>query len=335
MGIAWLVASVALAGAPVRDPRAPPDWVSGESLEWPRHKYVLGVGSADDRATAEDRARAEIARVFSTRVVSTTTSFAAESSATRAGVTATAAEHLASDETRTSTEKLLAGVEIAARWEDRDARRVFALAVLDRRRAAAAVRGALEGLAARARPLEQRMRGADPVAAASAGVGLVRLAAAREPLLADLRVLEPGAEEGSAAFARVRAEAREAIGRLVVTAEAGGEGAEAVEAGMLEGLASLGIRARPSGEGPAPHLLATLKVSVEEPRADGAWYWARASYSVAVRSAATSEVVVRLDEAVREASTRPEEARRRAVAGAARDVRDRLPAALERWMEGG
>src|SRR5439155_7125333 len=34
-----------------------PDWVDRESVEWPREMYLLGVGSADERAVAEDRAR--------------------------------------------------------------------------------------------------------------------------------------------------------------------------------------------------------------------------------------------------------------------------------------
>ena len=47
---------------------ARPAWVEGESPRWPRAQHVLGVGSGDDENAAADRARGEIARVFSSAV---------------------------------------------------------------------------------------------------------------------------------------------------------------------------------------------------------------------------------------------------------------------------
>ena len=47
---------------------ARPDWVDGMPAAFPRERFLTAVGVADDRATAEARARAGIASFFETRV---------------------------------------------------------------------------------------------------------------------------------------------------------------------------------------------------------------------------------------------------------------------------
>ena len=41
-----------------------PDWVDGQSVQYPSSQYLTGVGYDADRKTAEDKARAEIAKIF-------------------------------------------------------------------------------------------------------------------------------------------------------------------------------------------------------------------------------------------------------------------------------
>ena len=41
-----------------------PDWVNGESVRYPSSLYLTGVGYDSERRSAEDKARAEIARIF-------------------------------------------------------------------------------------------------------------------------------------------------------------------------------------------------------------------------------------------------------------------------------
>ena len=109
MALLMALPVVALAA---RDGR--PDWTSGESIDYPKALYLLGVGVADDRQTAEDRARAEIARTFSSHVVATTSSFAQETGRNVDGVTITARDTAISDSARTATQKELVGVEVGA-----------------------------------------------------------------------------------------------------------------------------------------------------------------------------------------------------------------------------
>ncbi|GEJ56884.1 LPP20 family lipoprotein [Anaeromyxobacter diazotrophicus] len=327
------VALCLLAGpAPARDGR--PDWVDGESLEWPRHRYLTGVGSADDRATAEDRGRAEIARVFTARVLSTTTSFASESTATVRGASATAAQVAVSDDTRTSTDKVLEGVEIAATWQDPATRRIFALAVLDRRSGAERLRARLAALDASARPAEAELASAsDPVAAAMAGLRLRALARRREPLAADLRLLDPAPEGGAARYARLDAAASAALARLVVVASAAGETAPALEEGVTQGLAALGMKAAPAAPGVAPDLVVEVAGALEDLGHRDGWAWWTAHASLAMREAKSGRVLVRFEESAREAATLDADARRRAAQSAGARVAERLPAALLAWAD--
>ena len=45
--------------ASVGGPR--PQWAAGDSADFPRARYITGVGNADDETTAAERARAEVA----------------------------------------------------------------------------------------------------------------------------------------------------------------------------------------------------------------------------------------------------------------------------------
>jgi hypothetical protein len=122
-----LLCSAACAGG-----RGRPDWIDGSAASYPRERYLVGVGEAENLDAARDRARAEIARIFEVRIedsiVDRSEAMALVEEARRAS---SVVEHIAV-ETRTSTEAALEGVDIAETWSDRESRRVYALAVLDK-----------------------------------------------------------------------------------------------------------------------------------------------------------------------------------------------------------
>ena len=78
-----VLACAATAAANPKNPK--PDWVDGSSMEYSRDRYLTGVGSADDRAAAEDRARGEISKIFSSQITVNSASEASESTAQRTG----------------------------------------------------------------------------------------------------------------------------------------------------------------------------------------------------------------------------------------------------------
>ncbi len=322
--------SLLAARAVARDGR--PDWIDGESLEWPRHRYVVGVGSAEDRATAENRARAEIARVFAARVLSTTVSSASESTATAHGSSATVAQVAVSDETRSSTDKVLEGVEIVTAWEEAATRRVFALAVLDRRSGAERLRARLADLDAAARPAKAELAStSDRVAAALAGMRVWALARRREPLVADLRILDPAAASG-AALVQAEAAAREALSRVTVAVAPVGNDASVVAEGISRGLAAVGLRPGTSNVDAADLVVETVSTGEDLGLRDG-WFWYRTNASVVVRSVRTGQVIVALEETARETARINGEARRRSERSAADRIAEQLPLGFLAWAE--
>lgn len=322
VALAVALPAAAAAGPDLRDGR--PAWISGESAEWPRLRYVVGVGVADDRATAEDRARAEVSRVFATRVVATSSTYSAETARTADGRTARAAESSVSQETRSSTEKDLVGVEIAAVWQDPATRQVFALAVLDRRQAAERVQARLDALAAELRPIAETVAGGERVAAGLAALRYRALARQREPLLSDLEVLRPGSGKSDAAAA-LDAAASAALGRLAVASRVTGDPGGVIAAAVSQGLARAGLTVSDAAQ---PDLLVAVDATAEDLGQRDGWHWTRVNATVAVREASSGRTLLELTESERQATTQAAEGRSRALRAIAARLAARLPAGL-------
>jgi hypothetical protein len=327
--LAVLAALPLAASAGVGDGR--PEWISGESLEWPRHRYVLGVGVADDRATAEERARAEVARVFSARVVATTSSFAAETGRTVAGSTSTVRDVAVSDEVRTSTEKDLVAVEIAAVWQDPATRQTYALAALDRRQAASRITAQLEAFEAQARPLVKAIAGDDRLAAGLAALRYRARAKHRDALVADLQVVSPGARDPAAAAA-LDAAAAAAVARLTVGVSVKDDPEGVVAAGVTRGLGAAGLTGKGDRPDAASDLVVAVETTLEDLGAREQWYWTRASASVGVRDA-TGRVLVQLHETERQATTARADGPGRALKALSTRLAARIPAELAAALE--
>ena len=126
---------------------ARPDWVDGMPAAFPRDRFLVAVGTGDERGSAELRARAGVAAFFESRIAAVAQVQEVEGRASSTarvqepdGSVGTAAVELrvasiaARQEVTAATAKLLEGVEIGDAWTDPTGR-VFALAVLDRTRA--------------------------------------------------------------------------------------------------------------------------------------------------------------------------------------------------------
>jgi hypothetical protein len=323
-----IVAALALAAPLAAEAGSPrdgkPDWISGESLEWPRQLYLTGVGVGDDRATAQDRARAEVSRIFKTRVVATTSAFAAETSRASGDALESASTRATSDDTRTVTERDLVGVEIAATWQDPASRQVYALAVLERRQAAARLESQLEAIDAAVRPLAPAVRAEDRVAAGLAALRYRALARRREPILEDLHVIAPGR---TPAVASLDAEARAALGRLVVSLQTRNT-PDGLRTGVTRGLAAAGLVVRPADDS-APDLTVAVDSAGEDLGKRDGWSWARVTATVSLREAGTNRVLLELSDSERQAATAPGEASARAVKALAARLERRIPAELD------
>ena len=110
----------------------PPDWVMGQSREYPSNRYLIGVGAASSRARAEERAYAAIARIFSAEIEAQTSDW--ESYSVSGGKTAvTTTRRLTLDHvTQVTTRKVLENVHILDTWYHPTDRQHFVLAGMKR-----------------------------------------------------------------------------------------------------------------------------------------------------------------------------------------------------------
>ncbi|OGR99317.1 MAG: hypothetical protein A2V88_03825 [Elusimicrobia bacterium RBG_16_66_12] len=196
-----------------------PDWVDGNSRQYPRDKYLVGVGMGDDRATASDRARSEISKIFTTNVNVTTNLNESESSSKQGSKTENSFSQAISQSLQTASRKVLEGVEVAENWKDGATMQQYALAVLDRSKALAAVKDKIDDFDKQAQQWKSQMDSAsDKVGKVKAAMKLLALLKARTELNGEVRVLDPGGKTIPSPFdeAAVRAEAAKTVAELDV-----------------------------------------------------------------------------------------------------------------------
>ena len=110
-----------------------PDWVDGIGSQYPDDKYLTAVGYAVERNAAEDRARAEIAKIFYSDIRSSNQIYQEILEATAGGKTSSTESVNFEEITRVSTEKVLSGIRIGQVYEEiKNDQQFYALAVLDR-----------------------------------------------------------------------------------------------------------------------------------------------------------------------------------------------------------
>src|ERR1700742_1646765 len=93
---------------------ARPDWVNGNSSQFPASAYLTGHGQGDTMRDANDRARAELAKNFSVNVSEQSTDSSSYSQNT-AGPAKNSLD--VSRDIHTRTDQLLTGVEISETWQ--------------------------------------------------------------------------------------------------------------------------------------------------------------------------------------------------------------------------
>ena len=112
-----------------------PDWVDTESKHYPPDRFLIAVGYGPDRPAAEDKARAEIAKIFYSDIHSSNRTYQEILETTTGGQTRTRESINFEEITRVSTRRVLSGVRIAQVYQESEPNpQFYALAVIDRYR---------------------------------------------------------------------------------------------------------------------------------------------------------------------------------------------------------
>ncbi|HHM04329.1 MAG TPA: hypothetical protein ENJ19_01120 [Gammaproteobacteria bacterium] len=123
-----------------------PDWVSEESFAYPHERYLSAVGSGGTREEAEDAAYSAIARIFQAQVDAAIDVRERARKTEQGGKVRLSTDTEIDRSTTVVTNKTLSNVHIAEVWVDRRHRVTYALAVLDRAQAAAALRNKITAI---------------------------------------------------------------------------------------------------------------------------------------------------------------------------------------------
>jgi hypothetical protein len=324
-------AACALLACAAPAPRAPgaadaPEWIAtGESPRFPRARYLAGIGVADDRSAAENRARAAIASVLKVHVQAQVRAVEVETSMGAGGSATTASAQQVSHDVRAQADQALEGAEIVDGWRDATGRH-HVLAVMDRVEAAGRRLGRLAEVdAALARELARCSGDPDRLARAAAGARILPLLAAREPIAEQIGVLTPGAvPPPPRPVDQLRAAATDAISAVVIGVAVLGDPdeAHAVESGAVEALTRLRMRVADGTE--KPDIAVAAQVDWPDDTSDDRWTYSRATVVLTATATATGDVVASFSESAREAAAAPLEARRRALASLTTAVARRI-----------
>ena len=256
-GYGWmavLLGSVLLVGCASGPSK--PGWIDGVSPDYPSAQYLTGVGQADNRAAAEDRAYAALARIFKAEVSAQSKDWESYLVVEQRGASHDE-RRLALDQlTRVSTDKVLENAKIVDRWYDAKRNLYYALGGMHRAQAESAL---MERLADLDHTIQSDVAEAHQTSDKLAKVRALRRATRnlvlRETYNADLRVIRASGQ-GTAASYRVQDLTRELdeylSSNLVLTVSVTGDHVEPVQRALTEGLIKEGLRVATMSSGTEP-----------------------------------------------------------------------------------
>jgi hypothetical protein len=257
---------------------ARPDWVNGNSSQYPAATYLTGHGQADTMSGARDRARADLAKNFSVNVSEQSTDTSSYSQ-NAAGEAAKNSLDVSRD-IHIRTEQILSGVEISETWQDPKGLQYYALATLSRAKAANALRQQIGDLdAGTAASLSQAQNSSDLFDKIAAAGQAVDSQQTRASLQKELQVVDPSGMgiPSSWSLAKLQADRSALLKQFQVKAAADGKDAQTVQKLLAGALADSGFTV---ADGAPYTMTANLDYSDLSPQ--GGWFWITGALQVSL-----------------------------------------------------
>ena len=117
-----------------------PDWIQGESLEYPHSHYVTGSGSASKLEVAKDRALANLVKTFELKIREESKTLSDVQSTVRDGKESYTKSQRIIQDINIETDKMVEGARVAETWRNPGDKEYHALAVLERSQAGRNIR---------------------------------------------------------------------------------------------------------------------------------------------------------------------------------------------------
>lgn len=222
-----------------------PEWVDGPSTTYPASQYLVGIGQADSRPEATERAYGSVAKVFKAEVSTQAKDWESYFVIEGRGQTRTERRLTLDQVTQVSTDKILENVRVLDAWFDQDSRQYHVLAGLVRAQAEVSL---MERMGELDRTIESDVAEARQAQEALAHARNLKRAlnhlVVREALNADLRVVRASGH-GIPAGHRVSDLTRELeeflVTNLTIAVRISGDQAEPVANALLQGLVQEGF----------------------------------------------------------------------------------------------
>jgi len=247
-----------------------PEWVDKPSEKYPQQRYLSAVGEADDRSTADDRALANLAKIFEVAVSDRSMDFSkARVSTDQSGLAASNVQS-ASRYVSTEARQVLEGAQLVENWQGQEGN-TYSLAVMEKspatRRFREAVRGADRQIDDRVNYASQQAP--NPVVALAALEQARKIENQRSNLNRNLAVISGKGIKAPYDQASLEKLLRNALTSLHFHAEA--DSAE-LQQNLESAIGTLGITLDKN----APYLL-TASMDTEPVQQQQGWYWLRGS----------------------------------------------------------
>ena len=241
-----LMGLAALSGCAWFGGHTKPDWIEGVSAAYPSRQYLVGVGQAESRVVAEDRAYAAVARIFKAEVSAHAKDWESYLVIEQRGQSSAERRLTLDNLTRVSTDKVLENVQIVDRWVDVQKGFHYALAGMYRPQAETSFMERITELDRSIRDdVEEAHRGSDKLAKVRALRRAARNLVLRETYNTDLRVIRPSGQ-GIVASYRVSELTHELerflTTNLVLAVAMAGDQAEPMQRALTEGLLKEGLQ---------------------------------------------------------------------------------------------
>ena len=247
-----------------------PDWVDKPDEEYPQKRYLSAVGEADNRSTADDRALANLAKIFEVAIDDRSLDFSqARVSADQSGSTVSNVQTAARYVT-TEARQILEGAQLVESWQE-ETGRTYSLAVLEKapatRRLREAVGGADRQIAGRVNYAGQQAP--NPVVALAALEQARKLEVERSNLNRNLAVVSGKGIKAPHDQASLEKMLRNALAILQFDAKADSPG---LQQNLESAIGTLGITLNSE----APYRLIG-SLDTEPVQQQQGWYWLRGS----------------------------------------------------------
>jgi hypothetical protein len=300
-----------------------PDWVEGKSKDYPEEAFLTGVGYGEDRKSAEDAAYAAVSRIFQAEIDSVSRDWEKYSQTEAAGKTRVSRDVQIDQTTSVATRKVLESVSIAQVWNDEKTKRLYALAVMDRSQARAALQEKIAVLDKDLADLKGVVQGTtNKIDRVRIYRKLLNMALAREIYNADLRVINPSGhgEEATDSLVLIRQGLQDVLYHDIhIGVEIQGDENTLLRSFLVEGLTREGFSVLENGDPSEMDIL--IKGTVDFRRTESPpWTFVRWVMTVDLVDHKSGKIFGSLTKSGREGQLNDTEAERAAVRAIHREV---------------